>query len=78
MSNTLYITVTQFTDLKTGNTRFGYIATDSDDSDYNDGFDTLADFHDEFEDAESLETHVKGSSKFCFLPDDTFTIVEWA
>jgi len=72
MSNTLYITVTQFTDVATGKVEFGFVATDADAEYFEQGYATLADFLEAYPTEDALIEHV--TSLDCFFGDQGHVI----
>jgi hypothetical protein len=65
MSNTLYITVTEFKPVKPfASPTFGYTASDSYARDFVDTWGSLADFYADFPTAEALQSHILSSEPF--------------
>lgn len=79
MSNTLCITVTRFTDVGSGQSEFGFVATDSDSEYFERGYATLADFLAAYPNEDALVAHVRNQARFfpasemhvvCSFPSD--------
>lgn len=75
-SNTLFITVTKFENLLREDVHYGFTASGPSGMHYSNGWDSMADFYQEYPNAEALKAHVLGLDVFAdFVPGESGSIV---